>query len=28
MKLECICGESFATREIMITTVFNYIEND
>jgi putative transposase len=28
LKVECIHGESFASREIMQTTVFNYIECD
>lgn len=28
LKVECIHGESFASREIMRTTVFNYIECD
>ncbi|MCU7311408.1 IS3 family transposase, partial [Escherichia albertii] len=28
LKVECIHGERFAGREIMRTTVFNYIECD
>ncbi len=28
LKVECIHGERFASREIMRTTVFNYIECD
>lgn len=28
MKVECVRGERFASREIMRTTVFNYIECD
>ncbi|MER3220156.1 IS3 family transposase [Salmonella enterica subsp. enterica serovar Offa] len=28
LKVECIHGEDFATREIMRTAVFNYIECD
>ncbi len=28
LKVECIHGESFASREIMRTTVFNYIKCD
>lgn len=28
IKVKCIHGERFASREIMVTTVFNYIECD
>ena len=28
LKVECIHGERFASRETMRTTVFNYIERD
>ncbi|VEA46401.1 Mobile element protein [Salmonella enterica subsp. arizonae] len=28
LKVECIYGEAFASREIMRTAVFNYIECD